>query len=174
MTVGVGVFVPVGLAVGVGGCVPVVVGVAVAVGGVVGVRVGVCVGVPVAVWVAVPVAVDVTVGVGVAVGPTKMLPLFGVHGTGVSKIPGTIASAQLLTCSWLFPFAWPWKVMFTMLIGGAPVTGVGHANEQITCPMGGVGAGVLQTGGRLQPVNGATPTAFVARTTVESYWIVKS
>ena len=101
-----------------------------------------------------------------------MFPLPGVHGTGVSLIPCRIAKPQLVNRNGLLPFASPWNVMFTMLIGGVGATGVGHANEQITLPIGGVGPGVLHTGRQL--VNGDCTVASVARTIVESYWTVKS
>ena len=152
MRVGVVVGVPVGGAVfdGVGVAVGVRVDVAVGVGVRVGVWLGVTVGVfvAVAVLVAVRVAVSVgvivgvVVGVGVSVGPTKMLPLPGVHGTGVSLTPGRRAKPQSVTCSGLFPFACPRNVTFTMPTGAAGATGVGHANEQMTRPTGGVGPGV--------------------------------
>jgi hypothetical protein len=152
VALGVEVLVPVGVAVALGGAVLV----AVPVGVIVGEFVAVPVGVDVPVGVFVPVAVDVGVmlgdGVGVGVEPTMMLPLPGVQGTGVSKAPGTIAKPQLVNCRALLPFACPWNVMLTMLIGGVGATGLVHANEQFTFPTGGVGAGVLQRGKQL--VNG--------------------
>ena len=86
-TVGVGVFVGVGVAVGV----PVAVGVAVAVS--VGVGVGVAVGVHVGVGVAVAVGVPVGVGVGVAV---------GIIGVAVAALQTTLTVLFENTCRLLF------------------------------------------------------------------------
>ena len=129
----------------------------VAVGVIVGEFVAVPVRVTVAVAVLVPVAVDVgvfvDVGVGVGVRPTTIFPFPGVHGTGVSMAPGTMLKLHCGSCSGLLPLACPWKVMLTILIGGAGATAGRHAHEQFTFPIGGVGAGVLHRG--KQPVNGA-------------------
>jgi hypothetical protein len=76
-----------------------------------------------------------------------------VHGTGVSLPAGTIANPQLVICSGLLPLACPWKVTFTMLMGGVGETALWHTNEHFTCPIGGVGAGVLQ-GNTKHPENG--------------------
>ena len=151
--VAVGVLVPVDVDVADGGGELV----AVAVGVIVGefVDVPVWVGVPVAVFV--PVAVDVGVvvreGVGVGVDPTTILPLPGVHGTGVATPFGELDSRHSVICSGLLPLAWPWNVTLIMLMGGVGETGLRHANEHFTCPIGGVGAGVLQRIAA-QPENG--------------------
>jgi hypothetical protein len=125
----------------------------------------------------VPVAVEVAVmvrdGVGVGVKPTTMLPLPGVQGTCVATPFGELDNRHSVTCSGLVPLAWPWKVMFIMLMGGVGDTGLRHANEHFTWPIGGVGAGVLQRIAA-QPVKGDCRRAPVASTTVESYWTVKS
>jgi hypothetical protein len=166
--VGVEVLVPVAVAVAEGGGVLVTVAVRVTVGELVAVPVGVCVPVGVLVPVGVGVAVRVLDGVGVGVKPTTMLPFPGVHGTGVSKMPGRIANPQLVNCSALVPFACPWNVMLSRLIGGVGTTGVWHASEQFTFPTGGVGAGVAHEAEH-PPRNGGSTTALVACTIVESY-----
>ena len=146
--VAVGVSVDVGEGVRLGVGVRVAVAVGVWVGVAVGVFVGVGVLVPVWVAVLVGVIVGVIVGVGVSVGPTKMLPLPGVQGTGVTNdiilTTTSIPNPQSVTCNGLFPSACPLSVTFTMLLGRAEATGVRHASEQMTRPTGGVGPGVAQ------------------------------
>jgi hypothetical protein len=169
--VAVGVIVPVAVGVPVGGIVPVNVAVGVIVGEFVAVPVEDAVAVAVLVLVGVNEGVTVAVGVGVGVDPTTMLPVPGVHGTGVSLAP-TIARAHVGTSSGLLPFAWAWKVMLTILMGGVGETGVRQANAQVTLPTGGVGTAILHN--CVHVLNGGCTSVLVASTIVESYCTVNS